>query len=166
VLNIFAAIVIILGVVLAAVYYIRFRNHPWDSFYPKLAWLRAGIYFCTCYTLSYLTGGMELILSSPVATAAQLADSGWRIYTVVIIVFILVAYAGVWSYYTPVFERQSNVLVSAVFGFLWGSSSAQLFLSVWLLCNHLPLPAWGSAVTAFLLLAIYQPNWHNIYWDH
>jgi hypothetical protein len=155
-----------IGLTLAFIYNTRYRSLPWDIYYPKLAWMRAGMYFSFCYTLSYLTGGMELILSSPVFTAEQLANPNWVFFTAGVTIFIVVAYAGVWSYFTPVFRRKKNILVSAAFGFLWGSSSGQLFLSVWLLSNHLPLPAWGSAVTAFLILAAWQPNWHNIYWDH
>ncbi len=161
-----AGVAALTGLILAAVYFMRYRHHPWDIYYPKLAWMRGGMYFSFCYVLSYLTGGMELLLTRPVATGEQLANSNWLIFTGGITVFIVVAYAGVWSYFTPVFERKKNTLVSACFGFLWGSSSGQLFLSVWLLSNQLPLPAWGSSVVAFLLLAAWQPNWHNIYWDH
>ena len=165
-LTVFAWLVAATGVILAATYFLRYRDHPWDIYYPKLAWMRAGIYFCACYTLSYLTGAMELILNSPVYTAEQLANPNWVIFTCAVAIFIVVAYAGVWSYFTPVFERRKNVFISGLFGFLWGSSSGQLFLSVWVLCNALPLPAWGASVAAFLVLAAYQPNWHNIYWDH
>lgn len=165
-LDWFAGAVALTGVGLALVYNIRYRNHPWDRYYPKLAWMRAGMYFSFCYTLSYLTGGMTLILDSPVVTAAQWANPNWRWYTAACFAFIVIAYSIVWCYYTPVFERKRNTLVSAVFGFLWGSSSGQLFLSVWLLANMLPLPAWGASVLTFLVLAAHQPNWHNIYWDH
>jgi hypothetical protein len=165
-LEIFIGLVVITGVVIAIIYNTKYRNHPWDIYYPKLAWMRAGMYFCACYTLSYLTGGMELILTSPVVTAEQWSNLNWQVFTAGILVFMFVAYSGVWSYFTPVFERKKNVLISASFGFLWGSSSGQLFLSVWLLAGHLPLPAWGSALAAFAVLAAYQPNWHNIYWDH
>jgi len=165
-LQVFIVCVILTGVGLAVLYNTRFRGHPWDIYYPRLAWMRAGMYFCACYTLSYLTGGMELILGGPLATPEQLADSAWRWFTLGIVIFMFVAYAGVWSYFTPVFERRKNVLVSAVFGFLWGSSSGQLFLSVWLLAGHLPLPGWGVSLVAFAALAAWQPNWHNIYWDH
>jgi hypothetical protein len=165
-LKIFIALIIVTGLTLAVVYNTKFRNHPWDIYYPKLAWMRAGLYFCACYTLSYFTGGMELILTSPVVTAAQLNNPNWVWYTLGVTVFVFAAYSGLWSYFTPVFERKTNVLISGLFGFLWGSSSGQLFLSVWILTGDLPLPAWGSAVAAFLLLAMYQPNWHNIYWDH
>lgn len=165
-LKVFIALIVTTGLVLAWVYNTRLRNHPWDIYYPKLAWMRGGMYFCACYTLSYLTGGMELILNSPVATSAQLANPNWVIFTAGLGAFILVAYAGVWTYFTPVFERPKNTLVSALFGFLWGSSSGQLFLSVWLLAGYLPIPDWGVSVVTFVVLAVYQPNWHNIYWDH
>jgi len=165
-LEVFISAVALTGIGLAIIYNTKYRNHPWDIYYPKLAWMRAGMYFCACYTLSYLTGGMELILTSPVVTEAQLSNPNWIIFTSAIVLFMFVAYTGVWSYFTPVFERKKNVLVSATFGFLWGSSSGQLFLSVWLLAGYLPLPAWVSSLAAFAVLAAYQPNWHNIYWDH
>lgn len=165
-LDVFAGLVALTGIVLAILYNTKFRGHPWDIYYPYLAWMRGGMYFCACYTLSWLTGGMELILTSPVFTDEQLANPNWVLFTVGITVFIFTMYAGVWSFFTPVFERRRNVLISALFGFLWGSSSGQLFLSVWIVAGWLPLPAWGSAIAAFLVLAAYQPNWHNIYWDH
>lgn len=165
-LEIFVGLVALTGLTLAVIYNTRYRGHPWDIYYPKMAWMRGGMYFCACYTLSYLSGAMELILSSPVFTAEQLANPNWVIFTIVAIAFIVIAYAGVWSYFTPVFERRKNVFVSGLFGLLWGSSSGQLFLSVWVAAGHLPVPEWGASVVAFLVLALYQPNWHNIYWDH
>ena len=154
------------GIVIALVFNTRYRDHPWDIYYPKLAWMRAGMYFSFCYVVSYLTGGMELILSSPIVTEEQWNNPNWRLYTAACLAFVVGAYSILWVYFTPVFERRRNVLISALFGFLWGSSSGQLFLSVWLLVNMLPLPVWAAGILAFLLLAAYQPNWHNIYWDH
>jgi len=166
VLTIFIAFVVLTGITIAVIFNTRFKGHPWDIYYPKLAWMRGGMYFCFCYTLSYLTGGMELILSNPIATPEQLSNPNWVWYTIGIATFVFLAYTCLWTYFTPVFERRKNTLVSAVFGFLWGSSSGQLFLSVWLLCQQLPIPAWAGSVAAFTLLAMYQPNWHNVYWDH
>jgi hypothetical protein len=166
VLDAFAIAVFLLLLALVVLRYTRFRGHPWDQFYPRLAWLRAGIYFCCCYLVSYWSGAMALLVGSPVFTAAQLADPGWRWFTAGFVGFIVLAYAGVWSYYTPVFERRSNRLASAVFGFLWGSSSGQLFLGVWLLVGRLGLPEWATWIGTFLILGAWQPNWHSIYWDH
>ncbi|MCP5139519.1 MAG: hypothetical protein H6979_06660 [Chromatiales bacterium] len=165
-LDYFAALLAITFVALAIIYDVRFRPVPWDIYRPKAAWLRAGIYFCCCWLLSYLSGGMQLILDSPVVSTAQLNDPGWVRFTLGLYGFILIAYAGVWSYFTPVFERQKNPLISALFGFLWGSSSGQLFLAVWLIVGKAGLPDWGTWLVTFAVLAAWQPNWHNIYWDH
>ncbi len=165
-IDVFAVAIAVVLAGLAAVYFFRYRTHPWDIYYPKLAWLRAGLYFCSCYLLSYWSGAMELLVASPIATPAQLAETRWQLFTAGYYIFIFVAYAGVWSYFTPVFERRSNRLVSAVFGFLWGSSSGQLFLSIWLLVGRAGMPEWGTWLVTFLILGAYQPNWHNIYWDH
>ena len=55
-----------------------------------------------------------------------------------------------------------NRMVSAVFGFLWGSSSGQLFLSLWLLVSRLGMPEWGTWVVTFLIWAAEQfPQEHQ-----
>lgn len=151
---------------LVALYLVHYRRHPWDIYYPKIAWLRAGVYFCCCYLLSYWSGALALLCNSPVVTEGQLENPGWLWFTGGLYLFIFSAYSCVWSYFTPVFDRTSNRLVSACFGFLWGSSSGQLFLSVWLLVGKFSLPEWGTWLITFLILGAYQPNWHNIYWDH
>lgn len=165
-LSLFAGLIGITLAALLALRFTRYRHHPWDIHYPKLAWLRAGIYFCLCHLVSYASGAMALLLSSPVATAEQLADQRWWLATAGVYAFILFAYACVWSYFTPVFERRRHVPISALFGLLWGLSSGQLFLSVWVLAGTAGLPDWGRWLATFLVLSAWQPNWHSIYWDH
>jgi len=64
------------------------------------------------------------------------------------------------------FDRPKKPLMSTVFGLLWGSSSGQLFLAVWLTANRFGWPAWSAWLVTFGVLAAWQPNFHNIYWDH
>ena len=94
-LDWFAALLAITFVALAVIYDVRFRPVPWDIYRPKAAWLRAGLYFCCCWLLSYLSGGMQLLLESPVYTAAQLGNPNWVLYTLGLYAVILVAYPGV-----------------------------------------------------------------------
>jgi hypothetical protein len=165
-MPLFIIAVALLLALLLVVRFTRYRGHRWDRHYPALAWLRAGIYFCGCYLVSYFSGAMEILLTTPIATAAQRADPRWWGFTVGVYAFILVAYPGVWAYYTVVFERPRRILTGIVFGLLWGSSSGQLFLSVWVLMDGFDWPVWGRWLATFLVLGAWQPNWHNIYWDH
>jgi len=72
----------------------------------------------------------------------------------------------VWVRYTVRFDRPRSVVPATVLGLLWGTSSGQLFLAVWVLANRTALPAWGAWVLTWVLLGLWQPNFHNIYWDH
>ncbi len=38
-----AGIAVVIGLILAGIYFMRYRRHPWDIYYPKLAWMRAGM---------------------------------------------------------------------------------------------------------------------------
>jgi steroid 5-alpha reductase family enzyme len=96
-LTVFISLVMLTGITLAIVYNTKYRNHPWDIYYPKLAWMRGGMYFCACYTLSYFTGAMELILTSPIVTAAQLDNPNWIWFTIGITAFIVGAYSILWG---------------------------------------------------------------------
>jgi len=165
-LAVFAGAIAVLMAYLVVTYYRGGRGRPWTTFEPRWAWHRAGIYFCFCYLASYTSGGMDRIVNSPVVTAAQKADPVWVAYTIGALAFILVAYAGVWAHFTPTFDRPRKPLMSAVFGFLWGSSSGQLFVAVWVLADKSALPTRGAWLLTYVILAAFQPNFHNIYWDH
>ena len=168
-LEAFVCLVSLIAIFLIRTYWIYCRQHPWDKYYPKLAWLRGGMYFCFCYLISYFSGAMESMVNNPIFTEQHLTNPSWTIYTIGNFAFIMFAYAGVWCYYTPVFERQRNFLWSAIFGFLWGSSSGQIFLSIWMLTKHCltaNFPIWAIWLLTWSILGIYQPNWHSMYWDH
>lgn len=166
ILEIFILILTVTFLALISLYWTRFRHTRWDRHYPKIAWARAGIYFCFCYLLSYLSGTMEILFNAPVWLAAQWQNPLWLAYTGLALFYILFAYAGVWAYFTPVFDRPRQWLMPLLFGLLWGSSSGQLFLTVWFVCGSFDWPTWLSWIATFAALSMFQPFWHNMYWDH
>jgi hypothetical protein len=164
---------LVLGVVLVGLIaqYLRMgRGMPWTSYEAPPAWIRAGIYFCACFLLAYFTGALELVLDSPIVTSEQLGDPAWWAFTAVAVGFICVAYGYVWVKYTVVFDRPRRPLMSALFGVLWGLSTGQLFLSVWVWSQEFSdargWPVQVAWVGAWALISAWQPNWHSIYWDH
>jgi hypothetical protein len=162
----FAVLIAVLLVALVATYLTRYRGRPWTAYDARPAWIRAGIYFCFCYLLSYLSGGMQKLIDDPIVTSEQLSDPAWWAYTAVAFAFITVMYGVVWVRYTVLFDRPKHFWISALFGFLWGSSSGQLFLAVWLLSNDLFGSEPAAWVATVIVLGAWQPNFHNIYWDH
>lgn len=169
-LDVFAMALVLLLVTLIFTYFKRYRGLAWTQYWARPAWIRAGIYFTICYLLAYASGALELIVTSPIVTSEQLSNPVWIAYTLFAFGFIVVAYGIVWVKYTVLFDRPKNTAMSALFGFLWGSSSGLLFLSVWLwsqdISEAMGWPVQVAWLGAWALLGAWQPNWHGIYWDH
>ena len=165
-LNLVAAALAVTAIVLVVQLRRRPDARPWTAYSAKPAWLRAGIYFCVCWLLSWASGGLELLLTAPVVTAEQVSSAAWWAYTVFAYAFIGVAYGVVWVRYTVLFDRPRTPAWSALFGVLWGLSSGQLFLAVWLFADDAGLSEPVAWVVTWLLLGAWQPNFHSVYWDH
>ncbi len=149
------------------VYFKHFRDHPQDIFSPKAAWLRATTYFSACYLVAIVTGLFEDMLSSPVASAVQLADEGWWFWVVGLFLLVTAAYWGIWARYTLRFERRLDVIPQSVFGFLWGVASGTLFLSFYKIAESIGATwtNWQVWILAYALVAIWQWLWQDYYWD-
>jgi hypothetical protein len=127
--TIVAILIIIVMVALIAIYFTRFRHHHPDGFVPKAAWLRAGIYFCACYLTAMAAGVFDALLSNPIATTEQIADTTWWLWIGGLILLVTAAYWVIWARYTLRFDRRLDLAPQTVFGVLWGAASGLLFLS-------------------------------------
>ncbi|MEI6693990.1 MAG: hypothetical protein WCL12_04610 [Actinomycetes bacterium] len=164
----------IILVILLGLYLRNRRWMPWNSYQAGPAWIRGGIYFCICWLLSYFSGGLKLILTSPLATSDNLNNTSWVGFTALCVGFVFMAYSVLWVRYTVRFNRPNKPLMSTLFGLLWGSSSGQLFLATWLFATKAVAnidASWVNkpvlaGVIAWSLMGIWQPNFHNVYWDH
>jgi hypothetical protein len=164
----YAMLLIALAMVVMLVVYIRsYRNHPVDEFVPVAAHLRAGIFFCFCYLLSYASGTMESILAEPLYTPGQIADPAWRWWMLSMLAFILVAYWLVWARFTIRFERQLELVPQALYGFVWGTAFGQLFLSCWHIAAMIgpDWATWQVWLLTYVTLSIWQWLLMDMYWD-
>ena len=137
------------------------------EFIPMAAWLRAGMFFCFFYLVSWATGTMEAILSTPIFTDQQLDDPVWLSSVFALFAFILFAYWGIWARYTIRFERKLDLVPQITFGLVWGTAFGQMFLSFW----HLGLligPEWATWqiwIFAYVCISIWQALLMDLYWD-
>ena len=163
----FAALVALLMVLLLRAYVRGYRNRAEGKFDPVAAHLRAGIFFCFCYLMSWATGTLEAILSEPVFTAEQVASPWWWSWVAGLTVFILVAYWGVWARFTMRFERELDLLPQVLFGLLWGTAFGQLFLSFWHIAALLGTgwATWQTWLLCYAWLSIWQWLVMDLFWD-
>jgi hypothetical protein len=166
-MKLFVGSTCVLMVVMLAIYLRGYRKHPVDEFVPMAAWLRAGIFFCFCYLVSWASGTLDTILSEPVYTSVQLADPYWSWWVAGLLVFIIIAYWGVWARFTIRFDRKLDLIPQVFYGLVWGTAFGQLFLSFWHISEMLgpDWPTWQVWLLTYAVLSIWQWLLMDMYWD-
>jgi hypothetical protein len=155
----------VLAAALAMLYWRLSRHHRPDRYSPRLAWLRAGIYFCVCLLVAGVTGVLATVLQAPLATDAQLADPGWLVLTIAYAAVIAIAYAVIWPIGTFTDGRQLHRALSLGYGAVWGMCQGLLFLSLWALIERTGLAVHWVAILSYLAIGTYNGLWHRFYWD-
>jgi hypothetical protein len=165
--NSIGVVVAVLTVILVAVYLARHRSHPPDMYVPPAAWLLACIYFGACYLAAIATGVLNALLSNPIATPEQIADSAWWSWLAGLTVLVTVAYWGIWARYTLRFDRRLDLIPQIAFGLLWGAASGTLFPSLYHVAQAVgrTWASWQVWLLAYTLIAIWQWLWQDYGWD-
>jgi hypothetical protein len=160
----------ILGVmVLLGVLAIRFFSeqdkHDPNVHSPMLAWLRGGMFFCGAFIISWCTGVFSHIVSSPLATPAQISNPVWVGMTILCVALVVWGYLYWWPRGTVTHGRKSYPLPSFLFGMAWGLSSAQLQLSLFAILEEFQFGRTATGVLVFLFYGTYNLNFQQLWWD-
>jgi hypothetical protein len=171
-IDVFAFCILVLMGALWAYYLTHYRRpeirqREASEFIPLAAWLRAGIFFCFFYLVSWATGTMEAVLASPIASSEQVADSHWWAWAIGLTAFILFAYWGIWARYTIRFDRKIDLLPQILFGLLWGTALGQMLLSIWRLAAMIgpSWKPWQQWLLAYVFIGFWQWFLMDMYWD-
>jgi len=163
--DFFAGGVAVTLITLGYAFWLRRSSLGTHTYDVRLAWLRAGMYFCACFLASWGTGVLHTLRSSPLFTAAQGRDTAWLGLTAACVLVEIVGYWIIWPMGTFTQERERNLPVQASFGFMWGVAEAQLFLSFWALIEMFGMSTTATALVSFCVISAFQGMWHALYWD-
>ncbi len=164
-LTVFITGVAILLIILLTVYLKNYRGLPQNDFNPVVLWIRAGIYFCSCLMLSWVTGTMTKIFQSPFVTQNQLNSPAWIVWTAGCFILVFVAYWIIWARMTLTFNRKRYLITQILFGLIWGICTAQIFLVIWNFCGIFDWPLWVRWIVGYILISVYMGFWQDLYWD-
>jgi hypothetical protein len=171
-LDQFAFAILGLMVVLFVYYSLKYRKpeiqqRELQEYIPAAAWLRASILFCLFYLVAWITGTLEAVLASPIASPEQAADSRWWTWVVGLTAFILFAYWGIWARYTIRFDRRLELLPQVIYGLIWGTAFGGMLLSIWRISELVAYQwqPWGQWLLGFSLIGIWQWLLMDMYWD-
>ena len=160
------AVALLLTAALLGTAYAQQRRHlPQGVYHPRLAWLRAGLYFCACLLVSLWSGVLAGLLDAPIATAEQQASPAWWAFVLVYAVVIVVGYVVIWPHGTFTDGRRHHGALSLAYGSFWGLCQGLWFLTLWAWAEKTGLAAGWVAVISYLLIGGYNGVWHRFFWD-
>jgi hypothetical protein len=136
-----------------------------SGYSPRLAWIRGGIYFTSGFILSILTGVLPMLISKPIATAEQLSNFYWWLFTLLCVGVIYFAYFYLWPRGTLTHGRELHLPQVLFFGLFWGLGEGQVFLSAWAVTEKFIGNVWLTTLVTFLIVGTFKGLWQSQYWD-
>ncbi len=156
---------VLFAILLILIFALQKRKKETTGYSPRLAWIRGGIYFISSSILSILTGVFSTLISEPIATAKNLSNLNWWLFTGLCAGVIYFAYFVLWAKGTLTHGRELHIPSVLTFGLFWGLSEGQIFLSVWAVTEKFIGNVWVVALTAFLVIGMFKGLWQSQYWD-
>jgi hypothetical protein len=155
-----------LSLLALALQYLRLaKGHDLTNYSPRLAWLRAGMYFSAAVIVSWSLGVLHSLLNSPLLRADELSNPWWLSYTAFYAVVLWVAYVLVWPKGTFTDGRSRHLILTTGYGVLWGLCHGQVFLCFWALAELTGLNSYWVAGITYALLSGYNFAFHQYFWD-
>ena len=157
--------VIVLGCGLGALFFAGRANHDPTLYSPKLAWIRAWLYYCFVIVFSWVTGVLGIVVSTPVIPDGRLQDRTWLIVVAVCWVVAIWAYGYWWPRGTLTHGRKLYLLPAAVHGIFWGICAGLLYLSIYAMLEQFGFPGIVNALILVGILSVYNINYQVGWWD-
>lgn len=132
---------------------------------PKKAWIRASVYFAACLMVSWLSGVMQSLTSTPVVSELQLSDLTWWVSTALVTAYVVFAYFYFWPKGTVNHGRPMHLGLVLIFGFLWGACQGQLVLALFRLIESGGLAGGWNVLIMFAVYSGLTAAWHSRFWD-
>lgn len=159
------AILVTVALILGVMLFIERPKHDPARHSPRMAWLRAGIYFCFVGIIAWLTGVYGGMSRHMLVTPDQLSDPLWIGMTALCVALLVWGYIIWWPRGTIVHGRRSYPVPAILFGLFWGAASAWTLLSIYAVCEMFGLPAIVNAVLTLVVIAVYNINYQSGWWD-
>jgi hypothetical protein len=157
--------VIVVGIATGAVFFAARAHHDPAIYSPKIAWLRAWVYYCFIILFSWVTGVLGYVLDHPLIAPGRLGDTTWLIIVAVCWVVAVWGYAYWWPKGTITHGRKLYILPALFHGSVWGFCAGLLYLSMYAMLEQFGFPGIVNALILVAILSVYNLNYQIGWWD-
>jgi len=155
----------VLGLILGMLFFVGRAEHDPRIYSPRLAWVRAWLYYCFVILFSWVTGVLGVVVSEPLIATGRLQDSTWLIVVGICWLVSFWGYGYWWPRGTLTHGRQLYLLPTLFHGVFWGLCAGLLYLSVYAMLEQFGLPGIANAVMLVAIVAVYNLNYQVGWWD-
>jgi hypothetical protein len=157
--------VIVLGIVNGAFFFSERAKHDPNRHSPRIAWIRAWVYYCFVILISWATGVLGYILERPLIAPGRLQDTTWLILVAICWLVSVWGYVYWWPRGTLTHGRKLYLLPALFHGCFWGICAGLLYLSMYAAIEQFGFPGIANAVLLVAVLSVYNLNYQVGWWD-
>ena len=157
--------VIVLGLGVGAVFFAARANHDPTVYSPRLAWIRAWVYYCIVIVIAWMSGALGYIFDRPLIAPGRLQDTTWLILITVCWLVAIWAYVYWWPRGTLTHDRKLYLLPTIVHGLMWGFCAGILYLSMYAAIEQFGFPGIVNAIILVAILSVFNLNYQVGWWD-
>jgi len=157
--------VILLGIALGGLFFAARANHDPKIYSPRLAWVRAWLYYCFVILFSWVSGALGYVLSQPLVPAGRSEDWVWVALTSLCWLVSFWGYAYWWPRGTLTHGRKLFLVPAAIHGVMWGVCAGLLYLSMYAMLEQFGFPGIVNALLLVAVLSAYNLNYQVGWWD-
>lgn len=158
-------VVMVLLAALGTLFFVERGKHDPGVHSPRLAWLRAWIYYGFVLLFSSLTGVFKTVVHSPLFTSANLQSTAWILSTLGCIAVVIWGYVFWWPRGTLTHGRKLYLVPTMIHGFFWGVAAGLLYLGFYALVEPFGFPAFVNGLLVIGFAAVYSLNYQLGWWD-
>jgi hypothetical protein len=156
---------IVLGIGIGTVFFTERAKHDPNVHSPKLAWIRAWVYYILVLFISWVSGALGYVLDNPLVAPGRTGDTTWLIIVAVCWLVSVWAYVYWWPRGTLTHGRKLYLLPTILHGAFWGICAGLLYLSIYAALEQFGLPGIVNALILVAILSVYNINYQVGWWD-
>jgi len=157
--------VILLGTGIGAVFFSARGRHDPRIYSPRLAWIRAWVYYCIVLLVSWATGVLGYVLERPLVAAGRLDDTFWLALVAACWLVAVWGYVFWWPRGTLTHGRKLFLLPTLVHGVMWGFCAGLLYLSMYAVLEQFGFAGLVNGILLVGILSVYSLNYQVGWWD-
>jgi hypothetical protein len=157
--------VIVFGIGIGALFFAARAHHDPKIYSPKLAWIRAWVYYSLVIIVSWVSGALGYVLSNPLIAPGRMDDTTWLIVVAACWLVSAWGYMYWWPRGTRTHGRKLYLLPTILHGFFWGICAGLLYLSMYAVIEQFEFPGLANAVILIAIVATYSLNYQVGWWD-